>query len=194
MKLSFSRPRRTNGWIPLAFILGPPLVFVVALNIPGAPGLATLAFVGRNWGNVASVWGLAVSIYVLVVARGARKAAEEARSTERLRTAVEGLQEAAEKTRQIGLLARANKWDLVQLRSEEVLTICRSTVARWGDQDVLKESKNKLLTVSTIMRSIAEESGKPDVDAGQVVKAQLDASEMLSSVVGKAHKGHESRS
>jgi hypothetical protein len=181
-------------WTPAAAILAPPAIFALLVVIPGLPHAAIVEFAKKNWGSIASAWGLGISVYVLFVAKGARKAAEEARSAERVRTVLEELEDAAEKSRHLGLFARAKKWDLVQLRAEEVMTDCRTIVARWGEDEVLKESKNKLLMVATMMRSIAEEAGKADVSSENIVNAQLNASEKLSVVVGKAHKGQESRS
>jgi hypothetical protein len=143
---------------------------------------------------VAAIWGLCVSIYVLWVAKGARKAAEEAKSAERLRSALEELQAAAEKCTQIGQHARAEKWDLVQLRSEEVMTCCRSTVARWGKEPGLKDSRNKLIQIATLMRSIAEESANNKRNPETILGAQLDSQEMISVIVGSIHKEHEARS
>jgi hypothetical protein len=170
------------------------VAFALSVTIPGLPRTAILCFVKENWGSIASVWGLFVSIYVLFVAKGARKAAREAITAERGRTVVEELEQAMEKNSHIGLFARDRKWDLVHLRAQEVMTSCRTIVARWGEDDVLKESKNKLLMVATQMRSIVEEANKEGANSESIVNAQLNASERLSAVLGKAHKERESGS
>jgi hypothetical protein len=143
---------------------------------------------------MASVWGLAVSFYVLVVARGARKAAEEARSAERLRTALAGLEDAAAKCIEVGQFARNQKWDVVELRAQEVMARCRTTLAAWGDNPALKESRNKLNEVATLMRSIIEESRSNNVNRKTILSAQLDSDEKLSVVVGKIKREHKTGS
>jgi hypothetical protein len=180
---------RKADWAPAAAVLAPVVIAVLLLATPGLPHSAILAFGRRNWGNIASVWGLCISVYVLFIAKGARKAAEEAVAIEKVRTVLELLEAASEKSTHVGLFARAGKWDLVQLRAEEIMTMCRAVVAEWGDNELLKDSRNKLLTVATVMRSIVEESGKPNVSIHTIVSAQLNATEKLSVVMGKAHKG-----
>jgi hypothetical protein len=192
MRLINPRISQSN-WVPAAAVLAPLVVFVLLVALPLSRDV-TLKFTKENWGSIASVWGLGVSIYVLFVAKGARKAAQAAIAAERGRTVLEQLEDAAEKNSHIGLFARGGKWDLVQLRAEEVMTSCRTIVARWGDGEVLKESRNKLLMVATQMRSIVEEAGKNNASAENIFNAQLDASEKLSVVLGKAHKQQESGS
>jgi hypothetical protein len=194
MARSISLPVAKIDWAPLAAILAPPVVFALLVMIPGLPHPAILKFAKENWGSIASTWGLGISIYVLFVAKGARKAAQAAIAAERGRTVLEELEDAAERNSHIGLFARNRKWDLVQLRAEEVMTNCRTIVARWGDGEVLKESKNKLLMVATLMRSIVEEAGKDNASAESIFKAQLNASEKLSAVLGRAHKEQEAGS
>src|SRR5216683_7734401 len=120
------------------------------LVVPASRGM-TIEYVAKNWGDLASVWGLGVSLYVYFVAQGARNAAEEARSAERLRTALAGLEDAASKCIEVGQFAGNQKWDVVELRAQEVMACCRTTVAAWGDNRALKESKNRLNEVATLM-------------------------------------------
>jgi len=169
-------------WVDIAVVLSPlPLILVVVVaaehfNLPAT------RFLVKNWGNVASVWGVAVSIYVLWVAKGARAAAanaekeaehavQEAKAATRVRAALAELQGAAEKTTQIGLFTTAPKWDLVQLRAEEVMSICRATLARWGDFPSLKGPRNRLNDTATQMRSIVEEASKPQPSAEGIKRA-----------------------
>lgn len=167
--------------------------------------LPATQFLRKNWGNVASVWGLGVSIYVLWVAKGARaaaanaqaeaeQAAEDAREASRVRAALAELQDAAEKIKQIGLFTTARKWDLVQLRAEEVMEICRTTLARWGDFPALKGPRNRLNDAANQMRTVAEEASKSEPDSEGVRTAQLDAHETLSAIVGKILKEEEAGS
>ena len=156
--------------------------------------MATIQFAGRNWGNIASVWGLAVSFYVLTVARGARRAAQDAVSAEKLQTALAGLKDAAAKCTEVGQFAGVQKWDVVRLRAEEVMTCCRTTLAAWGENEALTESRRKLNEVALLMRSIIEESHNTDVNEKTILKAHLDSREKLSVVVGKIQKEHKSGS
>jgi hypothetical protein len=174
-------------------LLSPGLVLGLLLAIPGSRE-STAQFFAKHWGNIASVWGLGVSIYVLFVAKGARKAAEDARSAERVRTALEELEDAADKCTQLGQFARDQKWDLVHLRAQEVMTCCRTTIARWGEDPALKESRNKVLQVATFMRSIVEETHSAEVNRKAILDAQLNSDEKLSAVVGRMHREQESGS
>src|SRR5438105_3270888 len=108
----------------------------------------------QNWGNLASVLGLGVSVWVLLVAQKARQAAEIASAVARLKSLVEELGQASVKVQQVGLFLRDRKWDIVQLRAEEILGSCELVLTRWGDH--LDESfRNNLRSASTLARSIA---------------------------------------
>lgn len=182
-----------SDWFPIAAVLSPLGALALLVGIPSTRQPA-ICFATDNWGNLASVWGLGVSIYVLFVAKGARKAAEEARSAERLRTVLEELEDAAKKCTELGQFARAQKWDLVHLRAQEVMASCRVTVARWGEDSALKDHRNKVLQVATFMRSIVEETNKDTVSQKTISDAQLNSDEKLTAVVGKMHREQESGS
>lgn len=168
----------------------PGLVLAVLLGIPVTREV-TIKFGIENWGSIASVWGLVVSFYVLIVATGARRAAQEARSAERLRTALVGLEDAAAKCIQVGQFARNQKWDVVELRAQEVMARCRTTLAAWGDNPALRESRNKLLEVAILMESIIQESRNVNVNRKTILDAQLDSDVKLSVVVGRIQKEHK---
>ncbi len=187
-------PKFTKSeWFPIVAVLSPLVVFALLLAF-SSTRQATTDFATENWGSIASVWGLAVSIYVLFVAKGARKAAEDARSAERVRTALEELEDSADKCTELGQFARDKKWDLVHLRAHEVMESCRITVARWGEDQALKDSRNKVLQVATLMRSIVEETHNANVNQRTVLEAQLNSAEKLSAVVGRMHREQESGS
>lgn len=188
-------PREFNksDWYPIGAVLSPLLPLALLIGIPYTRQ-ATIDFATANWGSIASVWGLGVSIYVLFVAKGARRAAEDARSAERLRTVLEELEDAAKKCTELGQFARAQKWDLVHLRAQEVMASCRVTVARWGEDAALKDHRNKVLQVATFMRSIVEETNKDTVSQKTISDAQLNSDEKLTAVVGKIHREQESGS
>jgi hypothetical protein len=184
-------------WGLFAAVIGPPFVLsmLILVGIVSWPELRP--YLSSNWGNIASVWGLLVGVYVLVVAKGAKRAAEEATSKERERSLVEELDEAKAKIQQVGLFARDGKWDVVLLRAEEVLSSCRSILARWGEDYLSEDPRNMLLTVSTLVRSIADVAAESSVrnlsdqHRRDVLRAQLDASELISSVVGQSRKVQE---
>jgi hypothetical protein len=155
---------------------------------------ATIRFATENWSGIASVWGLWVSFYVYIVAKSARKAALDAVSAEKLQTALAGLKDAAAKCTDVGQFADARKWDVARLRAEEVMTCCRTTLAAWGENEALTESRRKLNEVATLMRSIIEESHSANVNETTIRKAQLDSREKLSVVVGNIQKDHKSGS
>lgn len=165
------------------------MLFLIPYSRP-----ATTQFLKENWGSIAAVLDVFLSLYVIVIATGARRAAEDAKSGERLRTALEELEDAAKKCTEVGQFARDQKWDLVHLRAQEVMTSCRSTVARWGEDKGLKDSRNKVLQVADLMRSIVEETNNPNLSQKAILAAQLNSDEKLAVVVGKIHKEQESGS
>lgn len=146
-----------SDWFPIVVSLLPAVPLIGLLTIPSRAQPEAIAIASQNWGNIASVWGLGVSIYLISIARGARKAAQDARSGEKARTALQDLRQAAEKITHVGVYAGSQKWDAVQLRAEEVMVCCHSTVARWKDDPAFKDSSNDLLMVATQMRSIVME-------------------------------------
>jgi hypothetical protein len=155
-------------------------------------------FLRQNWGNLASVVGLSVSVWVLIVAQKAREAAEEARALARLKVLVEELDEASSKIQQLGIFLREQKWDLVQLRIEEILGSCKSVLARWGDH-LIGDSRNNLLKASNITRSIALVAGKSSVrqlteaERLRMSSGQIRAAELISTALGEARKVEERR-
>lgn len=153
-----------------------------------------LCFLTQNWGNIASVLGFFLSIYVLIVARGARAAAREAVSAERFRTALGDVEDAAKKCGQVGLFAQQANWPLANLQATEVATLCRTTIARWENDDDLEDSRNELLKVTTNMRTILEETDKPAPDKTTILKAQRKSDDKLAAVVGRMKAREESRS
>lgn len=167
---------------------------IALLTIPTPVRVRAIAIASSNWGNIASVWGLAVSIYLISIARGARKAAQEARSGEKARSALQDLRQAAEKNTQIGVYARSAKWDATQIRAEEVMNCCHSTVARWKDDPGFKESSNDLLMVATQMHSIILEAAKSNTRATSIMSSQVTSSEKLSAVIGRVEREQDLRS
>ena len=157
--------------------------------------LKMVQFVSDNWGSMVSVVGVLLTIWTLVSARGAKAAAEEARAIARKRDLVEDLEDAASRMRQVGGWVRDGKWELVQLRAQEVLGVCKSVMSRWGDH--LEESADKLRSATTLLSSIAKrtmDSSLRELDPKerrQIFDAQLRADELISEAMGHARRGEE---
>jgi hypothetical protein len=84
-------------------------------------------------GTVASVLGFGLGIWVLIVAKGAKQAAEAARSWARKRTLAEELNLAKQYIEQVGDFLNTQEWMAVRIRSQEVMTRCRESLTRWPD-------------------------------------------------------------
>jgi hypothetical protein len=147
-------------------------------------------------GGAASVIGLAFTVRVLFVARGARKAAEDARTLSRKRNLVEELDDASHKLQQIGIFLHQQQWFGIQLRVDEVAGICRSAMTRWPDH-LPEERKNSVLTAVTLMRSIAELSAMllgrepTPAETKKLTATHSKASELINDALGEAQMGEE---
>ena len=153
-------------------------------------------FLRENWGSLVSVLGLALTVWTLAVARGARKAAEDARSVARGRNLVETLEEANSKIKQVGIFLRQRKWEVTQLRVEEVLGSCNAALARWDDPS-FATAKNNLRTICTQLRSLAALSSNwsatppTEEEHKRALRVQLRSSELISGVLGQARRTEE---
>jgi hypothetical protein len=148
-------------------------------------------FIHRNWGSLAGVWGLILGFYVLAVATGARRAAEDASLRSRRQSLTEELEEAQSKTQQIGHFLASGNLDVVRIRAEEVLASCQSVLGRWGSEPAWEKSKNKLLSATDIVRTIAQKAATTTgqlsaKERTQVALAQVQASETLSAVLAES--------
>jgi len=172
---------------PALILVGPPAVSLLMLAFKITTWSSVVELLSRNWGNVASVWGLAVGLYVLIVASGARRAAEEARLRSRRQSLTEELEEAKNKVQQMGHFLAVDNLAVVRIRGEEILASCQSVLQRWDNDPLWRKSKNKLLSATEIIRTIAEiaaTKGTLDADEKkQTAIAQLKASELLSAVL-----------
>jgi hypothetical protein len=175
-------------------MLGPVLILLALLYSGIVPKPRSHQLIKDNWGNVASVWGLVVGFYVLVVAKGAKKAAQEVRDREILRTLLDNLEEANNDIRELGLFARESKWDIVYLKAVDALTHCREAISNWDDRPASRVMKNKLNSATTITRTIADltanSSVRPpdDTQRENILRAQLDVGEVLGTVIGHIQK------
>jgi hypothetical protein len=191
-------------WVDVLIALLPlPLIIIVVLIPEFQP--AGKDWVGKNWGNLASVWGLGVSVYVLWVAQGAKTAAKKAteeaeeaariaKASARTRGALEDLQAALAASRQVSNHAGVKNWQVVKLKAEEVMESCRIIVNRWEDSTALKDSKNSLNQAITMMRTIAKEASKDTPNLQRIIDTQLGAHDHISAVEGKVQKEQDLRS
>lgn len=134
-----------------------------------------------------------MGLYVLLVAKKARKAAEEARDLAKQRNLVEQLEGASERIRQMGIFARSRQCDILHLRASEVLSSCNEIAMRWPDH-LGSEGKDDVMKARTQVRSIADVisqvgPGAPnDRQWIRISRAQLEASTLISGVLGSARK------
>ena len=148
-------------------------------------------------GSIASVLGLAVSVWVLVVARRAKKAAEEARSVARRRNLVEELDSAEHKLQELGTFLQQEEWVGVQIRTAEILAICRSAMTRWSDH-LPEGRRNDVLTAVQLIHSIATKVAEVSsaehiapADKKRLVATHLKASGFLNDALGEARRQDE---
>src|SRR6266536_77239 len=147
-------------------------------------------------GAVASVVGLSFTIYVLIVAKGVKKQVEEAKALARKRNLVEELNDASQKLEQIGNFLQQRQWVGVQIRTAEVLTICREAMARWSDH-LSEERRNGVSTAMTQVQTIATqlaEIGQRELTPREnkgLAAAHLKASGHISDALGEARRQEE---
>jgi len=94
-------------------------------------------------------------VATLVVAKWAKEAAEVAKSEARSRTLADELEDAQRKTEQIGTYLGQGKWEIVLLRSQEVVTSCSQILRRWGLDELPRRSRDNVLIVQQQAGSIA---------------------------------------
>jgi hypothetical protein len=142
-------------------------------------------------GTVASAAGVALGLYVLHVAKGARSAAEDARVLAGKRNLAEELEQASQYIQQVGDYLQKREWTAVRIRAQEIMTGCRQSLTRWPD-GLSEARRDDVLSVSSLVHSIADEAGSPDVNDFKAVKlkrlssTQLQAAALLSNALGEA--------
>jgi hypothetical protein len=142
-------------------------------------------------GTLASVLGLGVGLYVLSVAKDARSAARDARVLARKRNMAEELEQSRKYIEEVGQYLNKREWEAVRIRAQEIMTSCRESLTRWPD-GLSEDRKNDVLSVSSLVRSIANEAASPEVadfkppKLRRLSNTQLKAAELLSSVLGEA--------
>jgi hypothetical protein len=107
---------------------------------------------------------------------------------------LEDLEDAFQRSNDVGLFAEDQKWPLVKLRAAEVEATCRSITARWEKDDVFKQSRNKVLEVADLMLSIVEAIDNQLPDRQTILAAQRSSNTKLAVVVGRMQGKEESRS
>jgi len=111
-------------------------------------------------GTLASLAGFALSWYVLSVAKGARAAAQGAQALAMKRSLAEELEQARRNIEQIGDFINKKEWMAVRIRAQEIMTSCREGLTRWPE-GLSEERKNDILTVSSLVESIADQAAAP---------------------------------
>lgn len=143
-----------------------------------------------------SVIGLGVGVYVLIVAKGAKTAAQGARTLARKRNLAEELENTRKYIEQVGDYLHKREWMAVRIRAQEVMTSCRESLSRWPD-GLSQDRKNEILNVSALVRSIAEVAASEDIAniSGKIFRrltdTQLQAAELLSAALGEARNREE---
>ena len=147
-------------------------------------------------GAVASVAGFFLSLYVLRIAKGAKKAAEEAKVLARKRDFVEELDAASQKLQEVGNFLQQRQWLGVQIRTAEVLVICREAMARWSDH-LSKKRRNGVLTAMTHIQTITTqlaEIGQRELTPQEnknLAEAHFKAAGHISAALGEARRLEE---
>jgi hypothetical protein len=144
-------------------------------------------WVRSNWGSLVSLVGLLVSFATLLVAKAAKEAAEDAKSEARRRNLADELDEAQRKTEQLGSYLAQEKWEIVLLRSQEVVTSCSQILRRWGPEQLSETSRDHILIAQQQAGSIAQVAitaprTKPtELDLRRLSRAQHKALQLLSN-------------
>lgn len=114
-----------------------------------------IEFLGRNWGNLASVVGLVFSILAFVFSKRASKAAREARELVLSRSLGEDMNAGNRTATEMVTYVTMGKGEMALLRAGELMNHTSYIIARW--QDRLPEvSKNNLLDGREQLRSIQD--------------------------------------
>lgn|SRR5579863_4627538 len=154
---------------------------------------------GRNWGNVFSVGGFVVSVATLFVATWAKQAAEQAKSAVRRRNLADELEDAQRKTEQVGSYLGQEKWEIVLLRSQEVVTSCSQILRRWGVGELNEESRDNILVAQQQAGSIARVALRApkipptEQDMRRLAGAQHKALQLLSGETAEVARKIETR-
>lgn len=140
----------------------------------------------NNWGSLASVIGLGVSVATLVVAKKAKAAADAAKIEARRQNLVDEIQDAQKRVEQLGAYLSQQKWEIVHLKSQEVISSCSQILRRWGKDSLSERSRNNLLVAQQQAGSIAEvvvralRNAPSDREFKMLSVAQHKALELLS--------------
>jgi len=110
----------------------------------------------NDWGNIASLAGLVVSAFTLWFAKKAKAAADAARDEARRQNLVDEILGAQKKAEQMGAYLSQQKWEVVHLISQEMITACSQILRRWGKESLPERSRNNFLVAQQQAGSIAE--------------------------------------
>lgn len=100
-------------------------------------------FIGRNWGNLASVAGLVFSILAFVFAKRASTAAREARDAAMRQSLGEDMHGASRSAQEIVTFLRDGKGEMALLRIGDLMNQASYLIARWETR-LSEKSRNNL--------------------------------------------------
>jgi hypothetical protein len=112
-------------------------------------------FLAANWGNLASVAGLLVSLGALFFARSAAKTAKLVRQEMQRYNLHETLATLVARIQELLMLERLKQWDLVRLRSDDVVASLALITTKWKVILGVKNTKD-LLQAKRRVRSVAQ--------------------------------------
>ncbi|MFZ0884930.1 MAG: hypothetical protein WAN14_16135 [Candidatus Acidiferrales bacterium] len=127
-----------------------------------------------------------VSAATFYVAKAAKAAAEDAKSEARRRNLADELEDAQRKTEQVGNYLGQEKWEIVLLRSQEVVTSCSQILRRWGLRELSERSRDNILVAQQQAGSIARVALRAptipptEQDLRRIAGAQHKALQLLS--------------
>src|ERR1017187_8898349 len=110
-------------------------------------------FIGRNWGNLASVAGLVFSILAFVFSKRASIAAREARDAAMRQSLGEDIHGASRSAQEIVPYLRDGKSEMALLRIGDLMNQSSYLIARW-EARLSEKSRNNLLDGAAELRTM----------------------------------------
>jgi hypothetical protein len=105
------------------------------------------------------VLGLIISLVVLWYAKKASEAARAAKEVVLKRNVADDLEEARRIAQELPAFLRMNKWEVAQLKADELRMQASWLIARWEDRlDTV--SRSRLMTARELLRSMVEDLNK----------------------------------
>lgn len=156
---------------------------VVDFSQPLKVRRAVREFLIANWGNLASVAGLLVSLGALFFARSAAATAKLVRQEMQRHNLYEALATLVSRVQELLMLQRLKEWDLVRLRSDDIVVSLTVITTKWKQILGVKSTKD-LLQAKRRVRSVAQildrmNSNLPDQDLAAKLISMTELSREL---------------